>query len=318
MNYFLSSDYPDGVFLVGDIHGDISVFLEIGLLAGTFSGSGDIDTIHWTKNKKALLVFLGDIVDSKRPSGGEFEVEMAPNSDQLIIEAIVRLQKEARLEKGRIVFIAGNHELGHITNDISCQGFSHESKCTRKDNYKKEVTAWMLDQLQKLDSVSVCMVDKTLLCHGGVPRNLKPTTVSSINQQYRAFLKRAAKGLVLGADDEVFHQLAWHRPVKFIKQDMQKITHKNKSAVALVVGHTPVVQPSQLGKIDKSDDDDDGVISEAISIEGQIVYLDFAMSSAFSALNPQYCLLGLARLLADNKMQFIYKTHQRCKVQPKK
>jgi hypothetical protein len=325
MNYFRSTDYPDGCYVVGDIHGDITVFLETGILSGTFGNAlnsaeeTQMDLVHWKEDKKALLIFLGDVVDSLRPHGPKGFMD--PKSDEVIIETILRLRAEALRAGGNIVFIVGNHELGHITNDISCQKFSHAGNCTtRKDEFKKKVTAWMIDRLKQLKSVSVCMVDNTLLCHGGVPTGLKPITVSSINRQYKKFLETAGGPV---SDDAIFYKLAWHRPRSYIQQDIQQITYMKKKPNALVVGHSPVSAPSQLEnsavRINRTGKNE-AVHSSQHSTENQLVSLDFAMSRAFNTgtepKKEEFCLLGVAQLLKDNQIKFIYKTHTRCRLDP--
>ena len=304
MNYFRSADFSDGVYLVGDIHGDSMVFLQVGLITETFGSEdvSDLDLVHWKKNHKALLIFLGDVVDSVRPNGPK-DV-LGPKNDQLIVQTIVRLQAEAQKEGGQVVFIVGNHELGRITNDISCHKFSHASNCTRQDNYKKQVTTWMIEQLQQLKSVSVCMVDNTLICHGGVPPGLKKTTVSAINRQYRDFL--SAPQLLTDPTILLCHQLAWHRPTDYVAKDIQQISYMKKTACSLVVGHSPMSLPAQLEKSRvsiKRTEKNDVVCSQSCGLENQIVYLDFAMSRAFNTgLEPkkeEFCLLGVAQCRLD-------------------
>lgn len=317
MSYFQSTDFPDGVYLVGDIHGDIAVFLTAGVLSGTFFL--DRGVVCWRTGKKALLIFLGDVVNNSRP-GGPPGVDLK-ETDKLILLTMSCLQKQAQKQGGNIVLVVGNHELGYITNSVSCQRYSHQNNCNREGKYKKKVSAWMIEQLQELKSVSVCMVDQTLICHGGVPAALKPVTVNAINEEYRTFLEAASPGVDTNTNTYIFHHLAWHRPCEFVQKDVQQITHENKVATALVVGHTPVYEQMESSLVIDRTEKNEVKRSERVSLVHQLVRLDFAMSRAFTtAQTPSqqhFCLLCIAQLLPGDEIQFIYKTHKRCRLEKK-
>lgn len=90
---------PARIVAVGDLHGDFSVWRDIALAAGVENAGG-----HWTGGR-TILVQVGDVVDR------------GPDSLKIIRE-LMRLQKQAPKQGGRVIALVGNHEAMNMTGDL--------------------------------------------------------------------------------------------------------------------------------------------------------------------------------------------------------
>jgi hypothetical protein len=90
---------PDRIVAVGDLHGDFSAWRDIAGGAGLVDSSG-----HWTGGR-TTLVQVGDVVDR------------GPGSLEIVRE-LMRLQKEAPRQGGKVIALVGNHEAMNMTGDL--------------------------------------------------------------------------------------------------------------------------------------------------------------------------------------------------------
>ena len=90
---------PQRIVAIGDLHGDFDAWRAIAAAAGIIDARG-----KWTGGN-ATLVQMGDVVDR------------GPDSLK-IIRDLMRLQKEARRQGGRVVTLLGNHEAMMMTDDM--------------------------------------------------------------------------------------------------------------------------------------------------------------------------------------------------------
>lgn len=90
---------PARIVAVGDLHGDFGAWREIASAAGLVDSAG-----RWIGGR-ATLVQVGDIVDRE------------PESLKIVRE-LMRLQKDASRQGGRVVVLVGNHEAMNITGDL--------------------------------------------------------------------------------------------------------------------------------------------------------------------------------------------------------
>lgn len=90
---------PLRIVAVGDLHGDHSAWRDIAAAAGLVGPRG-----QWTGGR-TTLVQVGDVVDR------------GPDSLR-IIRDLMRLQKEAPKQGGRVIVLVGNHEAMNITGDL--------------------------------------------------------------------------------------------------------------------------------------------------------------------------------------------------------
>jgi hypothetical protein len=93
------SSQPPRIVAVGDLHGDFAVWRDIAQAAGILDSAG-----HWTGGQ-TTLVQVGDVVDR------------GPDSLK-IIHDLMRLQKEAPKQGGRVIALVGNHEAMNLTGDL--------------------------------------------------------------------------------------------------------------------------------------------------------------------------------------------------------
>jgi hypothetical protein len=87
------------IVAVGDLHGDFSAWRDISRAAGLVGPKG-----QWTGGR-TTLVQVGDVVDR------------GPDSLDIIRE-LMRLQKEAPRQGGRVIVLVGNHEAMNLTGDL--------------------------------------------------------------------------------------------------------------------------------------------------------------------------------------------------------
>ena len=90
---------PTRIVAVGDLHGDYSAWRDIAGAARLVGPGG-----QWTGGR-TTLVQVGDVVDR------------GPDSLK-IIRDLMRLQKEAARQGGRVIVLVGNHEAMNITGDL--------------------------------------------------------------------------------------------------------------------------------------------------------------------------------------------------------
>jgi hypothetical protein len=90
---------PARVIAIGDLHGDFSAWRDLALASGIENSDG-----HWTGGR-TVLVQVGDVVDRE------------PDSLKIIRE-LMRLQKEAPRQGGKVIALVGNHEAMNMTGDL--------------------------------------------------------------------------------------------------------------------------------------------------------------------------------------------------------
>lgn len=90
---------PARIVAVGDLHGDYSAWRDIAGAAGLVGPRG-----QWTGGR-TTLVQVGDVVDR------------GPDSLKILRE-LMRLQKEAPRNGGRVIVLVGNHEAMNIIGDL--------------------------------------------------------------------------------------------------------------------------------------------------------------------------------------------------------
>ncbi len=93
------------IIAIGDLHGDYKVFIKMCKMCKLINEDN-----RWVGGN-TYLIQVGDTLDGKRP-GVNISEEFINESGELeIIEMIIKLDKEAIKQGGRVVSILGNHEL---------------------------------------------------------------------------------------------------------------------------------------------------------------------------------------------------------------
>lgn len=191
------------VYLVGDIHGDPLVLLELVMASEClemtstegsldsiieeqrcFSGATSLpnddvvrltlkmhrvlDSLSWKENSSTLLIFLGDVVDNRRCHNGLNCNSVPTESEQHIVNTLVRLSNESSKRKSGIVWILGNHDIDNALSDDRMKDYHNSNIKGNELSFRSE---WMQDAIRKMGSSAkiICSVDKTsILCHAGV------------------------------------------------------------------------------------------------------------------------------------------------------
>jgi hypothetical protein len=116
----------DRIIVLGDIHGDYELTLQMLKLANLINISGN--QIIWTGNN-TYVVQVGDQIDRARAMGdmaGDDKLATYKDeaSDIKILKLFIDLDKQAQTQGGRVISLLGNHELMNSTGQLGY--VSHE------------------------------------------------------------------------------------------------------------------------------------------------------------------------------------------------
>ena len=226
-------DHHQRVVTIGDVHGDMGTFI------GTLARAGLVDvpkatmraalkchrpaaadkdrslrwkrpltpqqasSITWSGGKAAVL-FLGDVLDNRRGSHQDIMGVCATAGTQTqILELLYELQSQAAAQRGRVVFILGNHDVANATPGPStyCDNYAPQymikssstasrgehtteneseagyySTCTKeKGGFSEEHVRHIRWHMHRLHAVAVARVETNsggsfLVMHGGLTR----------------------------------------------------------------------------------------------------------------------------------------------------
>jgi len=250
-----SSDNFANVFVVGDLHGDLSVYLRFLLATGScqneqkivelleeitsreFSDEialrgirdtipGKLAGIKWKKGCKNLLIFNGDILDNHRPGFTSPAMD-----DTYPMHHLVGLQQEAVRHGGGVVHIIGNHELSNLWSTLRCTDFTPPDHCQLDNPVEFTIARKSLVRkfLKDMGSRVAVAVDQSLICHGGISPTfidrIGTTDLNKINELYTDALDRKPEVSLFNRGDD----LTWYRP--FGVHDREKIK-KTRAALA--------------------------------------------------------------------------------------
>ena len=154
---------PRRVVAVGDLHGDLRGFGAIALACGLVDERGS-----WSGGD-AHLVLMGDLV------GG--------THSRLLINALMRLEREAARAGGRVHALLGNHDLlpvagrfGKLTNS--------ERRAYRKGDFRGDgpYAAWVQAR------PTILKIGRILYVHAGLDRWALDTDPAEVNAHVRAWI----------------------------------------------------------------------------------------------------------------------------------
>lgn len=131
------------IVCIGDMHGDLSPFLEVMVKARLISVPQDVmdagmvchtskdeqertgypitrkqaHSISWI-GKTAVAVFTGDILDNRRSANQDkFGVCGRTGTQEMIMYLLWRLNQLARRNGGRVIWVLGNHDVANYVKD---------------------------------------------------------------------------------------------------------------------------------------------------------------------------------------------------------
>lgn len=161
---------PTRVIAVGDLHGDVRAFGAIGRAAGLMDEDG-----RWSGGD-AHLVLMGDLM------GGA--------DSRLLLDAVIRLEREAARAGGRVHALLGNHDLlpaagrfGKLTR--------RERRAYRKSDFRGDgpYAEWLRGR------PTLLKIGGTVFVHAGLDRRMLDTDPVDLNTQVRAWIAfRQGKG----------------------------------------------------------------------------------------------------------------------------
>ena len=184
---------PTRIVAVGDLHGDFAAWRDIAGAAGVIGSRG-----QWTGGR-TTLVQVGDVVDR------------GPDSLK-IIRDLMRLQKEAPRQGGRVVVLVGNHEAMNVTGDLrytteaEFAAFAGPGSVALRDRLyeakKKDIEATPLGWVEQrlawtpdgeigrwvIRNPAVALVNGNLFVHGGLSAEYSKLPLAELNGKVAAAL----------------------------------------------------------------------------------------------------------------------------------
>lgn len=139
------------LYCVGDIHGDVQVFLSalhhIGCISNalqildfirchkTTTGALNAPFPRWNNKFKGMVFLMGDVIDNKRGKYMPENIENIEYSEEYLIDACGRLvDYTSRQTKSRFIYIIGNHEMSVVVDNIfeDPEVYRSKYKCNTK------------------------------------------------------------------------------------------------------------------------------------------------------------------------------------------
>ena len=167
------------------------------------------EQLCWNEGNSTYVIFVGDIIDSRRERHGEFSTPNDSIDDIYILGTIIRLQQEAIKYGGNILICLGNHEYinfmhfnGIVENDDFIDTYlSDENKDDNRSEYFKFGSEFMV-KLSQIIYVFL-KINNLLIVHAGfhnsymVDRDLFDDNVKfrsiirgSFSTDYESFLSK--------------------------------------------------------------------------------------------------------------------------------
>ena len=332
-NLYIRTENYSNTYVVGDIHGDIMVYLEFLKVAkctsddtllnrlityhkdysnlksrhmyNDFNKYQGLDQITWAVGCRNLIVFAGDVLDNWR--GSPCPDSMSDSGELLILESMYRLQNQAAKQHGRVVHIIGNHELGNIINNIRCPDYTASSNC-KQNEFSEARSESVKSSLIKLSSVVAIAIDNTLICHGGISsyfmdrHGVDLVYWNNLYWEYILYPESREKSRLY--DNIGTNDLTWYRPTTVQEWDpmiLKKIKLPHGGSIDyMIVAHTMFNM-----KFEKNNNLNSCTYSEFDIIPSKHIFMcDFGMSRAFTRTHTP----GVIGCLQFNKVSAMYNT----------
>ena len=312
------------IFVFGDIHGDPLALMKglqmtdaiddidwltcANTLANT-TNFGDVEdpfkNVRWSVKKRATLLFLGDIVDSKRagrmvPAGGE----------EMVTRALVRLNILSRDCDSRVVWILGNHDIANLINqrEILCSEYARPTNCQQPDDkFTQKRVDWLMGVYMEMKPNVIQVIDDMLFSHGTVTNTFlkkyhKKLTgkelVDAINEDYRVSIiqQKRTKRIQLPYPSGPEDPIDWSRHGTNPGEHSDDVAMQRLKTICAFSGHTKLKSISQVNHKGVR-----GNVSETFrDIRPYTQYLvDLGMSRVFKSDGVQ-SLYGCLQLMKRN------------------
>ncbi len=154
---------PARVVAIGDLHGDVRALGAIGRAAGLLDERGS-----WNGGR-AHLVLMGDLL------GGD--------DSRRLIRAVMRLEREAREQGGRVHSLVGNYDILPARGRFE-KLTRKERRTYRRDDFRKDgpFSEWLRNR------PTVLRIGSTVFVHAGLGRRVLETGPAAVNAQVRAWI----------------------------------------------------------------------------------------------------------------------------------
>jgi hypothetical protein len=321
------------LFFIGDIHGDPVAFLKTLNMTGmlninhtiiknliNFQSDKDTDIttitnlikdITWNEkyvNTESKIIFLGDILDNKRPNQSSEALRVG--SEEFIINTMKKLKTDRINKKINLIWVLGNHDVYNTLQNHDnewCHKYSHNSYCKSEGGYKDERMMFVIDAIKKLDAVVLWKYDDILSCHGGLCPGFidyifkNKTVCDKIQYINKGFIDCINNGELSDPWDRGDSPI-WCRNV-CSKETYEKV-FKQFECTSLFVGHTISTDKNDITNIQSFKIGDQ--VKKIVSTERMELmddyttyFTDVAMSSAFE-LNSSPTIYRCLKVKKEN------------------
>ena len=214
-NGIFKTDNNNDIFMISDIHGDYEVLIHclVDLCKACHIVYINKNRyLKWNTLCVSCIIMLGDLIHYSRIGNGILDDEC---SDILIIKTLLRLQKEAIKNGGKLILISGNHEIMAITMPSDTR---YTSPMNIDKNYKYFTNNKFVNEYIK-NTYAWIIINDILVSHGGLCSNyfeyLKTLSSSDniieyVNNKYQKYF---INYVIRKHDDDIEYNL-------FINYDM--------------------------------------------------------------------------------------------------
>ena len=195
----------DKIFCIGDIHGDLRVFLAVLNSIGIIDSDSYYQVLNFILQNKTVyegpdlklnkqftgtVIFMGDLIDSKRKQNDPENIDDIAYSEEYIINQLIRLKKLcSKIKTINLVIIIGNHEMSVAVEETlsnpknyrslyklsdTCDKSGHEFYFCRK-RWKRKIQTFLLNFAVPLHIEHITTVISKqkisyniAFCHGGL------------------------------------------------------------------------------------------------------------------------------------------------------
>lgn len=227
---------PEKLLAISDIEGNFDAF------ANLLKGNGVVnEDFNWTYGK-GHLVLVGDLFD-RGPQVTE------------TLWLVYKLEQEAEKVGGKVHFVLGNHETMNLKGDfryVDPKYFVHASLFNLKYANMYASNSILGEWLRTKNTI--VKIGETLFCHGGISPEFvsRQLSIGQVNEITRKYID-ADKNRIQNSDaaTAIFNTskgILWYRGYVQNKMSTEKMAAVLDfyKASAVVVGHTPVNEISQL------------------------------------------------------------------------